>query len=256
MDSTQLNPQTKPTRDRLVLVTGVEQPEGAYAARTLGMHGFDVIANSFISEAAEQIAQDITGIGGRATAAVADLSIGGEVDRLFTAVEDTHGQIDTVIHAAWVPGPESTGTSLQSIHPHDWDRFLHAHLRMLFTTVRRAMQSMSDRNHAGSIVTVVGVDRSAADTRESTLTRQVIGGAVEAFTAAAAHDISARTVQVNTIRLVDELPSPAFSGEHITPDFDTALVFLADPAHHSWSGKVLSAPTPAPAPAARFADVR
>ena len=230
MASTQLNPQTPPTRNsKLVLVTGVEHPEGAYAARTLGRHGFDVIAHSFISEAAEQIAHDITGI------------------------EDTHGHIDTVIHAAWIPGPESTGTPLQSIHPHDWDRFLHAHLRMLFTTVRRAMQSMSDRNRAGSIVTVVGVDRSAADTRESTLARQVIDGAIEAFTAAAAHDISARTVQVNTIRLVDELPSPEFPDEHITPDFDTALVFLADPAHHIWSGKVLSAP--APAPAVRFVAV-
>ncbi len=254
MASTQLNPQTPPTRNsKRVLVTGVEHPEGAYAARTLGRHGFDVIAHSFISEAAEQIAHDITGIGGRATAAVADLTIHGEVDRLFTGIEDTHGHIDTVIHAAWIPGPESTGTPLQSIHPHDWDRFLHAHLRMLFTTVRRAMQSMSDRNRAGSIVTVVGVDRSAADTRESTLTRQVIDGAIEAFTAAAAHDISARTVQVNTIRLVDELPSPEFPDEHITPDFDTALVFLADPAHHIWSGKVLSAP--APAPAVRFVAV-
>lgn len=249
MDSIPLNPQTPPARDRLVLVTGVEQPEGAYAARTLGTHGFDVIAHSFISEAAEQIAHDITGIGGRATAAVADLTIHGEVDRLFTGIEDTHGHIDTVVHAAWIPGPESTGTPLQSIHPHDWDRFLHAHLRMLFTTVRRAMQSMSDRNRAGSIVTIVGVNRTETGTGVSTLARQVIDGAIEAFTAAAAHDISARTLQVNTIRLVDELPSPAFPDEHITPDFDTALVFLADPAHHSWSGKVLSAP------AARFAAV-
>jgi len=248
VDSIPLNPQTPPARDRLVLVTGVEQPEGAYAARTLGTHGFDVIAHSFISEAAEQVAQDITGVGGRATAAVADLTIDGEVDRLFTGIEDTHGRVDTVIHAAWIPGPESTGTPLQSIHPHDWDRFLLAHLRMLFTTVRRAMQSMSGRNRAGSIVTVVGVDRLAADTGESTLTRRVIDGAIEAFTAAAAHDISARTVQVNTIRLIDELPSPAFPDEHITPDFDSTLVFLADPAHHSWSGKVFSAP------AARFAD--
>ncbi|MDI9975776.1 SDR family NAD(P)-dependent oxidoreductase [Rhodococcus sp. IEGM 1307] len=248
MDSIPLNPQTPPARDRLVLVTGVEQPEGAYAARALGTHGFDVIAHSFTSEAAERVAQDITGIGGRATAAVADLTIDGEVDRLFTGIEDTHGRVDTVIHSAWIPGPESTGTSLQSIHPHDWDRFLLAHLRMLFTTVRRATQSMSGRNRAGSIVTVVGVDRLAADTRESTLTRRVIDGAIEAFTAAAAHDISARTVQVNTIRLIDELPSPEFPDQHITPDFDTALVFLADPAHRSWSGKVLSAPT------ARFAD--
>jgi 3-oxoacyl-[acyl-carrier protein] reductase len=250
VDPIPLNPQTPPKRNsNLVLVTGVEHPEGAYAARTLGTHGFDVIAHSFISEAAEQIAHDITGIGGRATAAVADLTIHGEVDRLFTGIEDTHGHIDTVVHAAWIPGPESTGTPLQSIHPHDWDRFLHAHLRMLFTTVRRAMQSMSDRNRAGSIVTIVGVNRTETGTGVSTLARQVIDGAIEAFTAAAAHDISARTLQVNTIRLVDELPSPAFPDEHITPDFDTALVFLADPAHHSWSGKVLSAP------AARFAAV-
>ena len=136
MDTIPLNPQAPPARDRLVLVTGVEQPEGAYAARALGTHGFDVIAHSFTSEAAERVAQDITGIGGRATAAVADLTIDGEVDRLFTGIEDTHGRVDTVIHSAWIPGPESTGTPLQSIHPHDWDRFLHAHLRMLFTTVR------------------------------------------------------------------------------------------------------------------------
>ncbi|QHE68367.1 SDR family NAD(P)-dependent oxidoreductase [Rhodococcus sp. WAY2] len=245
MDSIPRNPQTPPTPDRLVLVTGVERPEGACAARTLGAHGFDVVAHSFIPEAAEQIARDIVSVGGRATAAVADLTIHGDVDRLFTGIEDTRGRVDTVIHTAWIPGPESTGTSLQSIHPHDWDRFLHAHLRMLFTTVRRAMQSMNDPNRAGSVVTVIGVDRSAAETRRSTLARRVIDGAIEAFTAAAADDISARTVQLNTIRLVDERPSPELMGEHITPDFESALVLLADPAHHSWSGKVLSAPVPA-----------
>ncbi|BAH51621.1 hypothetical protein [Rhodococcus opacus] len=55
------------------------------------------------------------------------------------------------------------------------------------------------------------------------------------------------TVRINTLRLVDELPPPALRGEYCTPDFDAALVLLADPAHHS--GGVLSAP----APVARFA---
>ena len=92
----------------------------------------------------------------------------------------------TVVHAAWIPGPESTGTSLETIHPHDWHRFVHAHLSMVFATVRRAMQSMNTSGRAGSIVTVVGMSRSATETGDSTLARQVIDGAIEAFTVAAA----------------------------------------------------------------------
>ncbi|MEN0137926.1 MAG: SDR family NAD(P)-dependent oxidoreductase [Rhodococcus sp. (in: high G+C Gram-positive bacteria)] len=225
------------------MVTGVEHPEGACAARTLGTLGFDVVAHSFTPAMAEQIAQDIVSVGGRATAAVADLTVHGEVDRLFTDIEDTRGRVDTLVHAAWIPGPESTGAPLQSIHPHDWDRFLHAHLRMLFTTVRRAMQSMNDPGRAGSVVTVAGADR--ADTRDSSLARRVIDGAIEAFTAAAVHDPGTRTVRISTIRLVDELPSPELRDEYCTPDFGAALALLADPGDHSWSGKVLSAPAPA-----------
>ncbi|WP_225858007.1 SDR family NAD(P)-dependent oxidoreductase [Rhodococcus wratislaviensis] len=118
MNSLSLNPQTPPMRHgRPALVTGVEHPEGAHAARTLAEHGFDVVAHSFTPEAAERIARDITSGGGRATAVVADLTIDREVDRLFTTVEDIHGHVDTVVHAAWIPGPESTGTSLETIHP-------------------------------------------------------------------------------------------------------------------------------------------
>ena len=63
---------------------------------------------------------------------------------------------------------------------------IHAHLGMVFTTVRRAMQSMNTSGRAGSIVTVVGMSRSATETGDSTLARQVIDGAIEAFTVAAA----------------------------------------------------------------------
>ncbi|QSE80434.1 SDR family NAD(P)-dependent oxidoreductase [Rhodococcus koreensis] len=233
---------------RPALVTGVEHPEGAHAARTLAEHGFDVVAHSFTPEAAERIARDITSGGGRATAVVADLTIGREVDRLFTTVEDIHGHVDTVVHAAWIPGPESTGTSLETIHPHDWHRFVHAHLGMVFTTVRRAMQSMNTSGRAGSIVTVVGMGRSATETGDSTLARQVIDGAIEAFTVAAARDLGACSVQVTSIRLVDELPTLEHPDERRAPDFDTALVRLADPVHHGgWSGRVLTAHAALPA---------
>ncbi|MFC9557919.1 SDR family NAD(P)-dependent oxidoreductase [Rhodococcus sp. NPDC056960] len=248
MDPTQPHTRTPPSREKLVLVTGVEHPEGAHVARTLGEHGFDVIAHGFTLDAAEQIAGEITGNGGRASAAVADLTLTREVDRLFTAIENTRGGLGAVIHAAWLPGPESAGAPLQTIHPSDWDRMIQAHLGMLFTTVRRAIRSIGDHSGAGSIVTVTGVGRSHTETQDSTLVRQVIDGAIEAFTTAAAQDMSTRTVQINALQLLPERAEPHVSGEPPAPELDTALLLLADSDNRDRSGTVLSAHAALPVP--------
>ncbi|MGW5152228.1 SDR family NAD(P)-dependent oxidoreductase [Rhodococcus koreensis] len=126
-------PDTPAHRPR-VLVTGVEQIEGAGAARVLAEAGCRVIAHSFSADAADAVATEITEAGGTAYPAVADLTIEADVDRLFAGLEDRHGGIDSLMHTAWLPGPETATNNLADIAPADWGRFTYDHMAMLFLT--------------------------------------------------------------------------------------------------------------------------
>src|SRR5262245_5210138 len=52
-------------RRPLVLVTGVEQPEGAHIARVLYGMGYHVVAHSFSGECADRVATDLDDTGQR-----------------------------------------------------------------------------------------------------------------------------------------------------------------------------------------------
>jgi 3-oxoacyl-[acyl-carrier protein] reductase len=175
-------------RRPVVLITGVEQREGAHIARVLHAMGYHVVAHSFSAECAENVALDLDDTRQRVSPVAADLTIESDVDRLFAEVEHYYGGVDALVHAAWIPGPESASAALAEIHPHDWARFTNAHTTMLLLTTRRAVTSFGRTQRCGRIVVVTGLGRNATAEASGTrpLARRTIDGAVEAFAVAAA----------------------------------------------------------------------
>ncbi|MGV9864679.1 SDR family NAD(P)-dependent oxidoreductase [Rhodococcus koreensis] len=217
-------PDTPAHRPR-VLVTGVEQIEGAGAARVLAEAGCRVIAHSFSADAADAVATEITEAGGTAYPAVADLTIEADVDRLFAGLEDRYGGIDSLMHTAWLPGPETATNNLADIAPADWGRFTYDHMAMLFLTTRRAASSMQHNSTTGTIVTVTGLGTGPAiDNLPSSPARDAINGAIESFTMTAARDQTLAALRINTIRL-SRLAS-ADAADALPPRLDELLPLL------------------------------
>jgi 3-oxoacyl-[acyl-carrier protein] reductase len=179
---------TAVTSRPLVLVTGVEQAEGAYIARVLYSMGYHVVAHSFSAESADRVATALDDTRQRVSPATADLTIECEVEQLFGELDRRFGGIDALVHAAWLPAPESAcATALADIHPHDWHRCVHVHTSMVLLTSRRATSSFRRGTPCGRIVVVTGLGgKEATADGIRPLVRQTIDGAVESFAVAAA----------------------------------------------------------------------
>ncbi|MBV6754840.1 SDR family NAD(P)-dependent oxidoreductase [Rhodococcus opacus] len=214
-------PLPNPSSHRLrVLVTGVEQAEGAHTARILAERGCRVITHSFSADAADAVVAEITDTGATAYPAVADLTIETDVDRLFTGIEDRHGGLDVLIHTAWLPGPETAAHDLAGIAPADWGRFTYDHMAALFLTTRRAAASMQHNPIPASILTVSGLGTVGT----SALARDAINGAIESFTLAAARDTTLAGLRINTIRLTAEIDADV--ADAVPPRLDDVLDLL------------------------------
>jgi 3-oxoacyl-[acyl-carrier protein] reductase len=217
-----------------VLITGVEQTEGAHIARVLYAMGYHVVAHSFSYDAAQRVAAAVDSAGRRITPVAGDLTIEAEVDRLFTDLERRLGGIDALVHAAWLPGPETATAALPDIHPHDWSRFTQTHTAMLLLTIRRAVASFRSTSRRGCVVVVSGLGRSrtAEDEGARSLARNTIDGATEAFALAAADGADDNAPRFYAVRL-DTTPTTNTVGAQI--------VDLLGPATPSTHGRVLLA---------------
>uniref|UniRef100_A0A097SQF3 3-oxoacyl-[acyl-carrier-protein] reductase MabA n=1 Tax=Rhodococcus sp. NS1 TaxID=402236 RepID=A0A097SQF3_9NOCA len=232
------------TATSYVLVTGVEQAEGARAATALSAAGHTVLAHSFSPAAADALALEITDAGGSAHPLAADLTVESEVERLFTHLEHRFGGISALVHTAWLPGPETACHPLAEIRPADWGRFTYDHMALLFHTTRRAAESIRRTKRIGSIVTVTGLGSPTAPAHAPVTAagpaRTSISGAVESFTVAAGQHPDTATVRINGIRLVAETATSGDDGDTV-PNLDSLLARMVDPVSEIGSGHIFAA---------------
>ncbi|MGV5049918.1 SDR family oxidoreductase [Rhodococcus pyridinivorans] len=244
-----LHPLALPTTSLRVLVTGVEQNEGAHVARTLAAAGHHVFTHSFTLDAAEHLAGRVADDDGIAHPVAADLTLESDVDNMFTHLERRYGGIDALVHTAWLPGPETACHSLSEIRPADWGRFTYDHMALLFHTTRRAAVSLHRTGSIGSIVTVTGLDtlRRITDTDRGPA-RDSMDGAIESFALAAGREPGSNFLRINNIRLVPT-PTPETSVTAAAPvRLEAVLPELIDPTSDIGSGGIFTAYTSFPAP--------
>ena len=243
-----LHPLPRPATSLRVLVTGVEQNEGAHVARMLAAAGHHVFTHSFTINTAERLSGRITDDGGIAHPVAADLTLESDVDNMFLDLEGRHGGINALVHTAWLPGPETACHSLSRIRPADWGRFTYDHMALLFHTTRRAAVSLHRTGGIGSIVTVSGLDtiRRITDTDRGPA-RDSMDGAIESFTLAAGCELGGNLSRINNIRLVPT-PAPETSAAAAPPRLEAVLPELIDPASNIGSGDIFTAYTSFPAP--------
>ena len=177
---------------KVAVVTGAGSGIGRAAAALFAREGAAVAAVDLAGAAARDTVAQITGDGGHAQAAVADVSDPGQVGRAFDQILRDLGRIDVLYNNA---GVNSSGSVIDATDE-DWDRCFAVNATGTFLCSRAAARPMVAAGggsiiNQGSVAAVVGVANFASYCASK--------GAVVALTRSMSVDLAPHGVRVNVI---------------------------------------------------------
>lgn len=177
-----------------VLITGASRGIGAAAARLFAQEGWDVAVNYNTSrEAAEKLAAELSGLGGKAVPIQADVSDPEQAERLVREAEFSLGGLDAVVCNAGIALPQQLLTDTTG---DQWRRLMSADLDGMFYVLKAAIPGLV-RQKRGAIVTVSsmwGVAGGSCEAPYSAAKAGVIG-----LTRALAKELGPSNIRVNCV---------------------------------------------------------
>ncbi|WP_092864047.1 SDR family oxidoreductase [Quadrisphaera sp. DSM 44207] len=185
------NPTTQHSGPRVAVVIGGSGGIGRAAAERLARDGVSVVVHYAGRPArAQEVVDAITGAGGRASAAQADVADEDQVAALFDAVEREHGGVDVVVNTAGI----MLLSPLADLALSDFDRMHRTNVRGTFVVSQQAARRV---RAGGAIVNFsTSVTRLALPTYSAYAATK---GAVEAMTLVLAKEMRGRDVTVNAV---------------------------------------------------------
>ena len=194
----------------IALVTGATRNIGFATALALAESGMTVAVNGRHEKQVREAVQRLEARGGRAVAAVADVSSESDVSRMVDQLSDRTGQVDVLVNNAGVRahGP------LAALSLDDWRTVVDTVLTGSFLTIRAVMPAMIERRW-GRIVNIAGVSgQSGASGRAPVVAAKsgVIG-----LTKATAHEGAPYGVTANAVSpgLIDTERSPTLGDDAV-----------------------------------------
>jgi 3-oxoacyl-[acyl-carrier protein] reductase len=136
---------------RTALVTGSSRGIGSAIARLFAERGAAVVVHGRDAEAVSAVVADIDKAGGRALAAIADLTDYEQIEAMRYSIEHRLGPVDILVANAGGstvrPGP------LEDISEADWRASVDTNLTSTFLTIKAFLPGMKQRHH-GNIITM------------------------------------------------------------------------------------------------------
>ncbi len=195
----------KDLKNRIALVTGGSRGIGAAVAIALAKAGADIAVNyRERADAANAVRSEITGMGRKAIAVQADVSVAADVRRMVAEVEAKLGGIDILVNNAAIAHPRK----LEEIAETEWDEVLTVNLKSVFLVTQAAIGGMRQRKW-GRIINLSSV---AAQT----------GGAVGAHYAASKAGIIGLTHSCSSAFVKDGITVNAIAPALIDADMVTS----------------------------------
>jgi len=140
-------------KNRVALVTGGSRGIGAAIAFALAKVGAEVAVNyRERADAAKAVCGEITGIGRKALAVRADVSVSAEVKRMVAEIERQLGGIDILVNNAGIARPRK----LEEIAETEWDEVLAVNLKSVFLVTQAVVEGMR-RKKWGRIINLSSV---------------------------------------------------------------------------------------------------
>jgi 3-oxoacyl-[acyl-carrier protein] reductase len=132
----------KDLKNRIALVTGGSRGIGAAVAIALAQAGADVAVNyRERADAANVVCSEITGMGRKAIAVQADVSVAADVRRMVAEIEANLGCIDILVNNAAIAHPRK----LEEITEAEWDEVLTVNLKSVFLVTQAVVGGMRER---------------------------------------------------------------------------------------------------------------
>ena len=230
------------------IVTGAGSGIGRAIALRLSADGYAVLVNDLKAEAAETVAGEITGLGGKAQAAAGDVASETETAAIHQAAVEAFGDTTLLVNCAGIVHQ----SLFEDLEIADFDRMFAVHVRGTFLMTKRVLPAMLSArsgviiNIASQLGQIGGIELSHYAAAKS---------AIIGLTKSLAREVSSRGVRVNAVapgpintplvralspewqaRKAAELPLGRF-GE---PEEVAATVsFLASPAASLFVGQTL-----------------
>jgi 3-oxoacyl-[acyl-carrier protein] reductase len=143
----------KDLKNRIALVTGGGRGIGAAVAIALAKNGADVAVNyRERADAADAVCSEITGMGHKAIAVQADVSVAADVRRMVAEVKANLGGIDILVNNAAIAHPHK----LEEITEAEWDRVLTVNLKSVFLVTQAVVDGMRQRK-CGRIINLSSI---------------------------------------------------------------------------------------------------
>ncbi len=183
----------------VILVTGAGRGIGAATAKLAAGHGYRVCVNYVRDrEAAHGVVDEIEAVGGRAIAVQADVSIEGDVERLFTAVDRDLGTLTALVNNA---GILDTQMRVEQMGAQRLRRVFATNVIGAFLCAREAVRRMSTA-YGGSGGTIVNVSSGAArlGSAGEYVDYAASKGAIDTFTIGLAGEVATQGIRVNAVR--------------------------------------------------------
>jgi len=192
---------------RVAIITGAGRGLGREHALLFAAEGAKVVVNDLGGAidgsgddrtAAEQVADEIRGFGGEATANADDITSWEGAKRLVDSAVEAFGDLHVLVNNAGI----LRDRMLVNMSEEDWDSVIHVHLKGVFTPTRMAAAYWREQVKAGREVNAAVVNTSSTSGLIGNPGQTNYGAAksgVATFTVIAAKELARYGVRVNAI---------------------------------------------------------
>ena len=135
--------------EKVILVTGASQGLGKALALAYAEEGAKVVVNSRNEDSIKPVAEQIEEEGAEVLAVTADVSDGGDVQKLIDAAVERFGRIDVLVNNAGVLGPR---VAIEEFPEDEWRKVIDANLTGPYLVAKTAIPHISE---GGSIINLV-----------------------------------------------------------------------------------------------------
>src|SRR6476646_2776850 len=177
---------------RVALVTGASQGIGRACALKLAQSGATLALAARSQEKLQELAAEITGAGGAATAFPLDVSDEEQIKASFKAAIARLGKIDILVNNAGITRDQLVMRMKRA----DWDAVLNTHLTSAYLCTQQAISSML-KQRWGRIINITSVFGQMGQAGQANYAASKAG--LIGLTMAIAREVGSRSITCNAV---------------------------------------------------------
>ena len=188
------------------IVTGAGRNIGQAIAELLAEHGANVVVNDIDKQGAEVVVDSINKkTGGRAIAAIADVTVSENVENLVNSCIKEFGSVDILVNNV----SYADNKTIMDITEEEWDKTIDITLKGTFLCTKYAAIKMIEQDKGGTIVNIVSTSGHRGNKKKFAYC--TAKGGLLNMTRQLAVDLSPYKIRVNSV-------TPAKTGTPVGKD--------------------------------------